>query len=305
LVNCFIVTERHVRVYVFGRDGLHYSVGVDIHENPEVFVRFMLGALSLEADVVGFDPTIYYSDGKRHVRTVDSDGLEVVYTMVHVRPVFYRRTIRGRGTTCWMVQNDEGDIFIVKDGWKALNRVHESTFLEKAENADGVGQMRGFQNRLALLSELRLINVNEMSAKMAKVFHDRELSRVILDYYGRSLEGFKSRGELLGAYHDALCGYQNLYKAGILHRDISVNDVLIGKPGAPAPNRGVIIDLDMAIELERTSSLYIVDFKTGTRAFQSINILGSYGRKNNSTPHSYMDDLESFFYILCWICCGY
>ena len=170
----------------------------------------MLGALSLEADVVGFDPTIYYSDGKRHVRTVDSDGREVVYTMVHVRPVFYRRTIRGRGTTCWMVQNDEGDIFIVKDGWKALDRVHESTFLEIAENTDGVGQMRGFQNRLALLSQLRLINVDDMSAEMAKVFRDRELCRVILDYYGRSLEGFKSRGELLGAYHDALCGvYQS------------------------------------------------------------------------------------------------
>ncbi len=43
----------------------------------------------------------------------------------------------------------------------------------------------------------------------------------------------------------------------------------------------------------------------GTRAFQSINILRSYKKKNKFTPHSYMDDLESFFYVLCWVCCGY
>ncbi len=126
----------------------------------------MLGALSLEADVVGFDPTIYYQDGRRHVQTVDLDGNEVVYTLVHERPVFYRRTIRGRGTTCWMVQNEDGDIFIVKDGWKALGRVHESEFLKMVEGIDGVGQMLGYQDRLAVLSELRLIDLENMTVEM-------------------------------------------------------------------------------------------------------------------------------------------
>ena len=60
-------------------------------------------------------------------------------------------------------------------------------------------------------------------------------------------------------------GYHNLCKAGILHRDISVNNILIGKPGAPSPNRGVIIDMDMAIELERAHSLHEADFKTVSR----------------------------------------
>ena len=260
---------------------MHYSTKINIHEKPEVFVRFMLGALSLKADVVGFDPTIYYEGGRRHVRTVDLDGNEVVYTMVHARPVFYRRTIRGRGTTCWMVQNKRGDIFIVKDGWTALGRFHESAFLKMVEGVDGVGQMLGYQDGLAVLSELRLINIKEMTANMKEFFHDRELCRVVLEYYGRSLEGFKSRGELLVAYHDALCGmcfsffsssllslisylsgYRNLYDKGILHRDVSVNNLLIGKPGISAPNRGVIIDLDMSIDLSRTSSLKDIDFKT-------------------------------------------
>ena len=57
-------------------------------------------------------------------------------------------------------------------------------------------------------------------------------------------------------------GYHNLCKAGILHRDISVNNILIGKHGAPSQNRGVIIDMDISMELERTRSLYDIDFKT-------------------------------------------
>lgn len=72
-------------------------------------------------------------------------------------------------------------------------------------------------------------------------------------------------GLLVNVAHIYLSGYQALYKKGILHRDISVNNVLIGKPGAPIPNRGVIIDLDMAIELDRTNSLFDVDFKTVSR----------------------------------------
>ena len=195
-----------MRVYIFGRDGLHYSVKTNIHKDPEIFVRFMLGALSLDANVVGFDPTIYYYEGKRHVRTRDSKGNAVRYTMVHERPVFYRRTIRGRGTTCWMVKNDKDEIFIVKDGWKALDRVLESTFLEKTADLPGVGKMRGSEPSMVKMSTLRLIVVSTMSAKMKKFFHDRELSRVVLDYYGRSLEGFQSRLELLYAYHDALRG---------------------------------------------------------------------------------------------------
>ena len=73
-----------------------------------------------------------------------------------------------------------------------------------------------------------------------------------------------------------LSGYKNLYERGILHRDISVNNLLIGKLGDPAPNRGVIIDLDMAIELDRASSLFEVDFKTVRRVLFFLDLSEFY-----------------------------
>lgn len=42
-------------------------------------------------------------------------------------------------------------------------------------------------------------------------------------------------------------GHLGLFKAGILHRDVSVNNILLGRPGAVNGWRGVLIDLDMAI----------------------------------------------------------
>jgi serine/threonine protein kinase len=53
-----------------------------------------------------------------------------------------------------------------------------------------------------------------------------------------------------------------LWKKGILHRDISINNILLGKEDAEPGNRGLVIDLDMAIWIDRTTSLAGADFRT-------------------------------------------
>ena len=125
-------------------------------------------------------------------------------------------------------------------------------------------------------------------------------------------------------------GHRNLWDNGILHRDISVNNILVGQPNAKPGNRGVLIDLDMAIRLDRTDTLATVDFRTvssqdsyvcfisdifcglpspctqGTRAFQSISVLSSVNKAaGQALSHDHLDDLESFFYVFCWITLGY
>ena len=57
-------------------------------------------------------------------------------------------------------------------------------------------------------------------------------------------------------------GHQNLWKKGILHRDISINNILLGNQGAKPGNRGLVIDLDMGIWINRTTSLAGADFRT-------------------------------------------
>lgn len=41
-----------------------------------------------------------------------------------------------------------------------------------------------------------------------------------------------------------------MWKEGILHRDISIHNVVLGKENASVGNKGVLIDMDMAIEIK-------------------------------------------------------
>ncbi len=73
---------------------------------------------------------------------------------------------------------------------------------------------------------------------------------------------------------------------------MSIGNVMVGKD-----NRGFLIDLDLAIYEQRVGASRAKG-KTGTRAFMAIGaLLGE--------QHSFMHDLESFFWVLFWICIHY
>jgi serine/threonine protein kinase len=90
-----------------------------------------------------------------------------------------------------------------------------------------------------------------------------------------------------------MVGLQSLYEAGFLHRDISINNVLLNEKD----HSGFLIDLDLAIRESRLKASGARD-KTGTKVFMSVGAL--YGQQ-----HSFMHDLESFFWVLFWICIHY
>ncbi|KAK4131096.1 hypothetical protein BT67DRAFT_389147 [Trichocladium antarcticum] len=114
--------------------------------------------------------------------------------------------------------------------------------------------------------------------------------RVILSDYGVPIYKASSRETLLTALADCIEGHESLrQKAGLLHRDISIGNLMVSKD-----NRGFLIDLDLAIKEQRLSASGAKG-KTGTRAFMAIGaLLGE--------QHSFMHDLESFFWVLFWIC---
>lgn len=102
--------------------------------------------------------------------------------------------------------------------------------------------------------------------------------------------------------------------ADILHRDVSIGNILINTDTqAKEGDRGILIDLDYAVRMEnlqRGPKMVVCGFSfvmgcvaylivQGTRRFMSRNILQS------RLSHSYLDDLESFYYVLCWLICEY
>ncbi|KAL7621718.1 hypothetical protein AAE478_009045 [Parahypoxylon ruwenzoriense] len=121
--------------------------------------------------------------------------------------------------------------------------------------------------------------------------------RVIVSDYGQPIYMASSHAALLAALKGCIEGHESLHKAGILHRDISVNNLMVNKGDSNASWSSFLIDLDLAIPEDRKNATGAKG-KTGTRAFMAIGaLLGE--------QHSFMHDLESFFWVLFWICMHY
>ncbi|KAI5888987.1 uncharacterized protein SCHCODRAFT_02510924 [Schizophyllum commune H4-8] len=318
----FIMTEKYFRVYSFDRCGMMSTVRVDYHADPVPFVHAICLIASTDADAIGYNPTIYYDKNKAgkitrfltstflrprtnrdpdhmkdHVEEDDlADGLahisvdEVKYVeeemtfCVHKKPLHVRRGVRGRGGVYWSADREGWGAVLVKQAYVPVGRVPEWKYLKKAVGLIGVGQMLAYDTR------------------------SWTYCCVVLKRYGKSVAAFKTRRELLVAFRDAINGHWNLWKIDILHRDVSIHNILLGVDGAEAGWEGVLIDLDMAISMRRTRSDLEADFRTGTRAFQSVQVLRSYecnlsdASSEQRFMHDYADDLEAFYWCLCWIC---
>ncbi|KAI0447649.1 serine/threonine-protein kinase Sgk2 [Xylaria telfairii] len=125
---------------------------------------------------------------------------------------------------------------------------------------------------------------------------NRIYSCVVVAPPGRVISEFTSIKELLESMADAIRAHQCLYKDGkILHRDISPNNIIITNPNAASAHgfKGMLIDLDMAKQEDQEQAG--APERTGTLQFMAIEVL----RGKN---HTYRHDLESFFYVLIWMC---
>ncbi|EFW13307.1 conserved hypothetical protein [Coccidioides posadasii str. Silveira] len=122
--------------------------------------------------------------------------------------------------------------------------------------------------------------------------------RVIVRDYGKPIYESSSRVALLVGMEGCIVGYESLYsRAGLIQSDISPRNLLVNEDDDNPSWRSFLIDLDLAIRTQR-DGFSGTRGKTGTRAFMAIGVL--YGEK-----HSFMHDLESFFWVLFWICVHY
>ncbi|KAK0612607.1 hypothetical protein B0T17DRAFT_649038 [Bombardia bombarda] len=121
--------------------------------------------------------------------------------------------------------------------------------------------------------------------------------RVVLRDFGEPIYKASSRAALLRGLEGCIEGHESLHKAGFLHRDISINNLMINEDNNNASWPSFLIDLDFAIK-EQREGVSGAKGKTGTRAFMAIGVL--FGEQ-----HSFMHDLESFFWVLFWICVHY
>ncbi|KAF7323897.1 hypothetical protein MKEN_00611100 [Mycena kentingensis (nom. inval.)] len=333
-----LMNPHSMRLVHFDRTGAHVSPEFDYHSEAGaiILVKLIWLLASYDESEVGYDASIYWkrmSDNtyRRVIKVTpecvwvedDTSGswvdntkefeYEIVGARYEKRPdsIFRRRSIRSRGTTCWLVRrlgDVGGEIWFVKDYWMAVSpgRMPESTFLRELKGIPGVAQVLMWQDNLASTSTFRgLLPTDKLVPHQAKNKENvvpllgRSLMRIVSEKYGDTLEKAETALELLEAAQSIVSGLRQAFREKrVLHCDISFHNLLLSKRAdGPA---GVVIDYDMAMLCSEENAP--ADARTGTRAFQSIKLLL---QNKYLGAHDTLDDLEAVFYVLCYVCYGF
>ncbi|KAJ2914098.1 hypothetical protein MD484_g6311, partial [Candolleomyces efflorescens] len=307
-VRVLLLTEKNLRFFHFDRSGAMCSSYIDIHKNPGTFIRLVVGLNSLDESVLGFDTSIKWviEDGRKIGGTLttwspNDPETKMNYQLCDVNPIDRSHDIRGRGTRCWHVSDPETHTeYWVKDCWRAEDRVSEHIYHEEAMDCPGVAQMVAFEeNRW----ETKSFRGEDGIAH--KDFHNRVAARIVTYCYGLCIRNFSCALELLRAMRDAIIGHMKLFGKDILHRDITMESILLGikgNDGKPEKgNWGVLSNLHMAIKVDRDTKKVSMEWRTGPRTYLSLEILRNCKRldkpKEITPAQDHLDDLESFLYV--------
>ncbi|KHN95316.1 serine/threonine-protein kinase Sgk2 [Metarhizium album ARSEF 1941] len=187
----------------------------------------------------------------------------------------------------------------------ATTSAHTPDHKRKSSDDDASDKMSGSKKRRPNSQKSKLstefndqLSIGKAKPSLYKTGEDpwenRIYSCLLVSPAGRVISDFRTIKELLESMRDAIRAHQSLYTVGnILHRDISSNNIIITNPKTADGFRGMLIDLDLA--KVRDGGPSGARHQTGTMQFMAIQVL-------RGVDHTYRHDLESFFYVLLWMC---
>ncbi|KAA8893569.1 hypothetical protein FN846DRAFT_913884 [Sphaerosporella brunnea] len=306
------------------------AIGFDptIRWNP----RYTVGWNSLDTVVdVVYDPTVHFVN-RSLPKPLPEPFIVADNQKYRICPSFIvrRYAIATRGTVCWRARPfDQPDgspwVYVIKDQWRAAERDQEGDFLARiAPGAVGLpdyiwhtdvrsgptgsvmdvaGHVRkGFDHGAQDRGRTSIRPLTDTSRNLYHTTADcirlqnRVKTRLIMSPLGYPLLSFTSYRHLLLALRDAVLGHRHMYmERNIVHRDVSLNNILLHPQQGTAATfpYGFLIDFDFAIDRARQEPSG-ADFITGTFRYMSIDVLTG----QMSQPHSPIQDLESFYYVL-------
>ncbi|KAJ2867863.1 hypothetical protein GGH94_000531 [Coemansia aciculifera] len=271
-----------VRVCLVESDAMHVSesLSTDTPAGRRLLATAVANATLAESWRLGSDPTMKWcKDIQRwEILCPDSNGAS---RFVYARrdPVFAADSFFGRFTRCFLVSlnpDDEEYNYVLKDSWQLV-----STELGDADLRDEVGVLRGMHAALedakceaGVLQRLmcggtvqvndtpdstRLVLGAELDAyarwtvahgsKRTTAAH-RLHRRMVSGPVGVALHELRSEQDAVAAVAGAMLAYDViLERTGILHRDISLGNILAVKL-ADGRIQGMLIDFDHAIPLD-------------------------------------------------------
>lgn len=324
----FYIRGSLIELWVFDRSGLYCSDLFDIHKDFIQFLSIFLSYQRMTDQDLGKSNIIETDNGGMYVilDSVSMPSLGKLY--LESQPIASRQRLVGTGTTCYRARLPDSNQwnYVLKFKWRWARDLPEDELLNLAKEKgvwgavsvdyykeiESTANLRrglrwGTHRKFARLHSRKTDgNIEGQRQEVTRnsdglvdhteetdnFFKNRVLACIVTSPVGRPLHTFQSILELLQVFRDAIKCHRSLYHdARILHQDISPGNMVILDGQDEGKPRGILIDLDSAIELaegEETEP----DI-TGTRPFMAIGVL-------KSERHTYRHDLESFLYVFLW-----
>ncbi|KAF9003414.1 hypothetical protein BDQ17DRAFT_1409223 [Cyathus striatus] len=209
-------------------------------------------------------------------------------------------SLAGRSTRAWLVWDVEKEkLLYLKDSWRScLDGMEKETSILEDLNKEGVRYVPQLICGGDVANQTtRADKFNEKSWVRGEVkLTPRAHHRFLVDFIGRPVKHFSHSKQMLQATYDAFSGHREAWeKCGILHRDVSGNNVMLDRWG-----RGVLNDWDLAKRQKVMNQPPRTHARTGTWYFMSTLLLQNPGKQ-----HTVHDDLESFVLLVLYLGLSY
>ncbi|KAJ1728638.1 hypothetical protein LPJ61_003926 [Coemansia biformis] len=308
-----------VRACLITHDRIFSSSDMDVSEPAGLarFVSLLIDWSLCEITRLGYDPTIEPSkDGNGWDIRVFDDMAQKSCEYGNLTMIFQSPSVFGRHTRCFVGTSKTGaetgsvgEKVLIKDYWAHIggdadDPRDEITYLREIREklgkaldgkyprieAGGVVQIKGPAGEQIGDTTTALTAGLGLAEGMPLWVH----KRIAMSPIGEPLEHIQSEYELIIAFCDAMEAHAAIHReCKILHRDISINNILLRRVGDVVGS--MVIDLDNAM---RTGCKHVAaePDRTGTLPYMRIGSL-----ENSSVDRTELDDWESALYILCWL----
>ena len=216
-----VMSQQTLVVHMFDHSGVTSSPPLNYHSNPEQFCAIICGLASDDVQRLGLDTSLCRK-GESYWELRMKEVLGRTRRREHKYTIFatlcYIPYIIGRGTKCFAaVDEDDEQEYVIKDCWVSVDELEgkesEASLLNHARTC-------GVSKGIPLIRHSEEVHVRGEAGRERPdtIFNNRRVvspdsvklerihTRLVISPYGKPLEKFSNRRELLLAYYDALQG---------------------------------------------------------------------------------------------------
>ncbi|EDR10720.1 uncharacterized protein LACBIDRAFT_315415 [Laccaria bicolor S238N-H82] len=209
---------------------------------------------------LGFDPTVSLNDNGDVVSIVVR-GTKSKVTYIVDQKLHVATGLTGRCTRVWQAHSstDPKQSVIIKDAWPSVAKASkESEMLARLKDVTGVPNViTAITVKTWEYGDKPKADTFDTTDRVRREiapsnYRTRKHRRLVMGTLGIKVHHFETLSELIGAFQDVIAAHRDACARGVLHRDISLNNIMLQ---GTSPNRkGLLIDFDHALYQQKNDT---------------------------------------------------